>query len=183
MGVYEFLVLDKKIKKSISEGNSEEKIEQIAINELSKKDIESFCPMFKERRQWSDRKKWVHFPLFRSYVFARIHLKENIFVLQTIGVNKIVKFQNKISIIPDQVINDIKNIVDGGYKIQQVDYFIKGDEVSVVSGPLKGVNGIIQDLKGDSRLIMKVEAIRQAFSIEISSEQLKLKKKNVSKVL
>ena len=139
--------------------------------------------MFKERRQWSDRKKWVHFPLFRSYVFARIHLKENIFVLQTIGVNKIVKFQNKISIIPDQVINDIKNIVDGGYKIQQVDYFIKGDEVSVVSGPLKGINGIIQDLKGDSRLIMKVEAIRQAFSIEISSEQLKLKKKNVSKVL
>lgn len=157
--------------------------EQIVINELSKKDIESFCPMFKERRQWSDRKKWVHFPLFRSYVFARIHLKENIFVLQTIGVNKIVKFQNKISIIPDQVINDIKNIVDGGYKIQQVDYFIKGDEVSVISGPLKGVNGIIQDLKGDSRLIMKVEAIRQAFSIEISSEQLKLKKKNVSKVL
>ena len=66
---------------------------------------------------------------------------------------------------------------------QKVDYFIKGDEVSVVSGPLKGVNGIIQDLKGDSRLIMKVEAIRQAFSIEISSEQLKLKKKNVSKVL
>ena len=157
--------------------------EQIVVNDLSKKDIESFCPMFKERRQWSDRKKWVHFPLFRSYVFARIHLKENIFVLQTIGVNKIVKFQNKISIIPDQVINDIKNIVDGGYKIQQVDYFIKGDEVSVVSGPLKGVNGIIQDLKGDSRLIMKVEAIRQAFSIEISSEQLKLKKKNVSKVL
>ena len=157
--------------------------EQIVINELSKKDIESFCPMFKERRQWSDRKKWVHFPLFRSYVFARIHLKENIFVLQTIGVNKIVKFQNKISIIPDQVINDIKNIVDGGYKIQQVDYFIKGDEVNVVSGPLKGVNGIIQYLKGDSRLIMKVEAIRQAFSIEISPEQLKLKKKNVSKVL
>ena len=157
--------------------------EQIVINELSKKNIESFCPMFKERRQWSDRKKWVHFPLFRSYVFARIHLKENIFVLQTIGVNKIVKFQNKISIIPDQVINDIKNVVDGGYKIQQVDYFIKGDEVSVISGPLKGVNGIIQDLKGDSRLIMKVEAIRQAFSIEISSEQLKLKKKNVSKVL
>ena len=157
--------------------------EQIVINELSKKNIESFCPMFKERRQWSDRKKWVHFPLFRSYVFARIHLKENIFVLQTIGVNKIIKFQNKISIIPEQVINDIKNVVDGGYKIQQVDYFIKGDEVSVISGPLKGVNGIIQDLKGDSRLIMKVEAIRQAFSIEISSEQLKLKKKNVSKVL
>ena len=33
VGVYEFLVLDKKIKKAITEGNSEEQIEQIAINE------------------------------------------------------------------------------------------------------------------------------------------------------
>ena len=46
--------------------------EQIVVNELNKKNIEAYCPMFKERRQWSDRKKWVHFPLFRSYVFANI---------------------------------------------------------------------------------------------------------------
>ena len=157
--------------------------EQIVINELSKKDIESFCPMFKERRQWSDRKKWVHFPLFRSYVFARIHLKENIFVLQTIGVNKIVKFQNKISIIPDQVIENIKNIIEGGFKIEKVDYFIKGDKVIVTSGPLKGLDGIVLDQKGDSKIIMKIEAIKQALSVEISTGQLKLKKKNVSSIL
>ena len=98
--------------------------EQIVVNELNKKNIESYCPMFKERRQWSDRKKWVHFPLFRSYVFANIEINENIYVLQTIGVNKIVKFQEKISIIPDQVIDNIKNIIEGGYNVEQADYFI-----------------------------------------------------------
>ena len=61
--------------------------EQIVVNELNNKNIEAYCPMFKEKRQWSDRKKWVDFPLFRSYVFANIEIKENIYILQTIGVN------------------------------------------------------------------------------------------------
>ena len=157
--------------------------EQIVINELSKKNIESYCPMFKERRQWSDRKKWVYFPLFRSYVFANIEIKENIYVLQTIGVNKIVKFQEKISIIPDQVIDNIKNIIEGGYNIEQADYFIKGDEVRVVSGPLKGLDGVVLDSRGTNKVIIKIEAIQQAFSVEISSGLLKSNKKNASSIL
>jgi len=157
--------------------------EQIVINELNKKNIESYCPMFKERRQWSDRKKWVHFPLFRSYVFANIEIKENIYVLQTIGVNKIVQFQKKISIIPNQVIDNIKNIIKGGYKVEQADYFIKGDEVCVVSGPLKGLDGVVLDLRGANKIIIKIEAIQQALSVEISSGRLKSKKKNVSSIL
>ena len=157
--------------------------EQIVVNELNKKNIESYCPMFKERRQWSDRKKWVYFPLFRSYVFANIEIKENIYVLQTIGVNKIVKFQEKISIIPDQVIDNIKNIIEGGYNVEQTDYFIKGDEVRVVSGPLKGLDGVVLDSRGTNKVIIKIEAIQQAFSVEISSGLIKSKKKNASSIL
>ena len=157
--------------------------EQTVVNELNKKNIESYCPMFKERRQWSDRKKWVHFPLFRSYVFANIEINENIYVLQTIGVNKIVKFQEKISIIPDQVIDNMKNIIEGGYNIEQADYFIKGDEVCVVSGPLKGLDGVVLDSRGANKIIIKIEAIQQAFSVKISSNILKSKKKNASSIL
>jgi transcription antitermination factor NusG len=156
--------------------------EQVVVNELNKININSYCPMFKERRQWSDRKKWVNFPLFRSYVFANIELKDNIYILKTIGVNSIVKFQDKISIIPDHVIENIKNIIEGGFKVEKGDYFIKGDEVIVTSGPLKGLDGIVLNLKGDSKIIMKIEAIQQALSVEISSGQLKLKKKNASSI-
>ena len=157
--------------------------EQTVVNELNNKNIESYCPMFKERRQWSDRKKWVHFPLFRSYVFANIEIKENIYVLQTIGVNKIVKFQEKISIIPDQVIDNIKNIIEGEYNVEKADYFIKGDEVRVVSGPLKDLDGVVLDSRGTNKVIIKIEAIQQAFSVEISSGLLKSNKKNASSIL
>ena len=62
--------------------------EQIVVNELNKKNIEAYCPMFKERRQWSDRKKWVYFPLFRSYVFANIELKAVSYTHLTLPTNR-----------------------------------------------------------------------------------------------
>ena len=157
--------------------------EQTVVNELNKKNIEAYCPMFKEKKQWSDRKKWVDFPLFRSYVFANIEIKENFYILQTIGVSKIEKFQEKISIIPDEVIENIKNIIHGEYKIEHADYFFKGQEVIVISGPLKGLDGTVLDLKGKDKLIIKIEAIKQAFSIEISPGLLKSKKKDVTTIL
>ena len=83
--------------------------EKVVIQELEKNDIEAYCPILKERRQWSDRKRWVEFPLFRSYVFAKIELKNSLYILRTIGVHHIVKFQGNISTIPDEIIQNIKS--------------------------------------------------------------------------
>ena len=55
--------------------------EKTVALELGKKGIESYLPLLKERRKWSDRKKWVEFPLFRSYVFVKIELKNVISLL------------------------------------------------------------------------------------------------------
>ena len=93
--------------------------EKVVIQELENKNIESYCPIFKERRQWSDRKRWVEFPLFRSYVFAKIELKNSIYILQTMGVHHIIKFQGNISIIPDEIIQNIKNMIDAGQAVDR----------------------------------------------------------------
>ena len=39
------------------------------------KGIESYLPLKKVLKQWSDRKKWVEEPLFRSYIFIHADLK------------------------------------------------------------------------------------------------------------
>ncbi len=38
---------------------------------LMQKGIESYCPLNKVRRRWSDRIKLVEEPLFKSYVFVK----------------------------------------------------------------------------------------------------------------
>ena len=149
---------------------SKPRSEKVAHNELVKKNIESYLPLLKERRKWSDRKKWVEFPLFSSYLFARIDIKDSIFVLQTQGVNTIVKFGKQIAIVQNSVIEAIRLAMEGGYQLEPVEYFVEGNIVEVVAGPMKGVKGIVAKLKGQNRLIIKIDAIQQALSIQIESK-------------
>ena len=149
---------------------SKPRSEKVAHNELVKKNIEAYLPLLKERRKWSDRKKWVEFPLFSSYLFARIDIKDSIFVLQTQGVNTIVKFGKQIAIVQNSVIEAIRLAMEGGYQLEPVEYFVEGNIVEVVAGPMKGVKGIVAKLKGQNRLIIKIDAIQQALSIQIESK-------------
>ena len=66
--------------------------EKMVVQELINRGYESYLPILRERRKWNDRKKWVEFPMFRSYVFTRITFNQVLHVLKTVGVVKIIKF-------------------------------------------------------------------------------------------
>ena len=162
---------------------SKPRSEKVAYAQLLDKGIEAYLPLLKERRKWSDRKKWVEFPLFSSYLFANIEVKKSIFVLQTQGVSSLVKFGEEIAIVQDEVINAIKLAIDGGYKLTPAEYFIAGSEVEVIEGPMNGVKGIVVQLKGKDRLVIKIDAIQQALSIDIDSRFIKNIKSSSDSIL
>ena len=152
---------------------SKPRSEKIAYAQLKEKGIEAYLPLLKERRKWSDRKKWVEFPLFSSYLFVKIEIKNSIFVLQTNGVSSLVKFGEEIAIVQDEVINAIRLAIDGGYQLVPAEYFIAGNAVEVIEGPMRGVKGIVVQLKGKDRLVIKIDAIQQALSIDIDTRFIK----------
>lgn len=57
------------------------------------KGIESWCPTQKKERQWSDRKKIIEEPLFKSYVFVKATKEEYNNVLSTMGVVRFLYFE------------------------------------------------------------------------------------------
>ena len=117
--------------------------------------------------------KWVETPLFKSYIFARIELKKYLDVLQTHGVHHIVKFQNKIAVIPDYQIESLKTMIEGGFDPFPSDYFIVGDEVEVIGGPLKGINGVVSRSDTQDKLIIKIDAIQHAVAVQIERKYLR----------
>ena len=121
--------------------------EKTVEKELQQKGFEVYLPLLRERRTWSDRKKWVEFPLFRSYVFVRIELKNTLFVLQTIGVVRVVKFGEVSAVVNDDHIQAIKLMIKGGYNPKAMDYFVEGEEVKV--------KVLEVDRQGKIRLTMK----------------------------
>ena len=147
--------------------------EKAVEKEFQKKGFEVYLPMLKERRKWSDRKKWVEFPLFRSYIFVRTEIKNALFVLQTLGVVKVVKFGGEVAVIQDESIEAIKLMIEGGYNPEPLNYFIKGDPAEVKAGPLKGLVGEVIRLDKNDRLLIRVDAIQHSISIQIDRGFLK----------
>jgi len=79
---------------------------------LTDKKIESYCPLNKVRKKWSDRMKTVEEPLFKSYVFARVSEEEQTKVRMTAGVMNFVYWQGKPAIIRAKEIEVIRKFLN-----------------------------------------------------------------------
>ena len=158
--------------------------EKVAYDQLINKGFTAYLPLLRQKRKWSDRKKWVEMPLFKSYIFVKIHLKYGLFVLQTYGVNNIVKLGGKIAVIRDEEIMAIRQLLEGGYEPEGIDYFVEGDHVLIIAGPLKGTEGVVVQVKGKDKFVLKIDAIQHAVSCHIDRKFLKpLKVKHVNTIL
>ena len=150
--------------------------EKSVHNTLINNGYEVYLPLLRERKKWSDRKKWVEYPLFKSYLFIKIEPKDSIFALKTPGIVRMIKFGNSPSPIPNQIILSLKLMLEGGYNPQPTDYFLKGDPVIIKDGPLKGLEGEIIKVHNEERFIIHVHTIKHSISIKIDRAYLSRKK-------
>jgi len=79
---------------------------------LVEKGIESYCPLNKVTRKWSDRMKTMEEPLFKSYVFVCISDELQSLVRMTPGVMNFVYWQGKPAIVKDREIEVIKKFLN-----------------------------------------------------------------------
>lgn len=86
----------------------EKKVNQL----LSEKGIESYCPLNKVRRKWSDRMKTVEEPLFKSYVFVKVSEEDRATVRMTNGAINFVYWNGKPAVIKEREITAIRQFLD-----------------------------------------------------------------------
>ena len=135
--------------------------------------MEVFLPLHKVVRQWSDRKKKVEAPLFPSYVFVKATQNTLYEILHIRELVRIVSFEGKYCRIPEQQIESIRKVLNGEIPVQTEDFVPKiGSPIKVEYGPLAGVEGVIKEIKGKSRLIIQIQALGQAISLDVSKRFL-----------
>mgnify|MGYP000020508803 CR=1 FL=1 len=145
---------------------------------FEEKGMESSLPLIKTTRQWSDRKKKVEVPLFRGYVFVKIDInKDKLNILKTDGVVKFIGIKKKPSRIPDEEIHWIDMMVVESDTIKNEKEIPVGQKIRVSAGPFKGLEGIVTRAGNQSRLVIVIESIMNAVSVEISPNYLENIKK------
>ena len=123
---------------------------------LRQQEIESFCPLRTVKSQWSDRKKTIELPLFNSYVFVHVDLKEELIVRQTYGVLNCIYYMGKPAVVRDAEIDKIKEVLVRYPEAEVVSSSILsvGDKVLLKQGIFSNREGKIIKIYGKTVLML-----------------------------
>lgn len=136
--------------------------------ELEHLGVEAYCPTIIEVKQWSDRKKKVVNPLFKSYVFVKLPEKSRDKVFEVLGVVRYLYWLGKPAIVKDSEIDTIKKWLENDeMEIVSTDHLSPGDHVTIAEGNFKGQEAIIQKI-GKSRLRLILKSMGFVVNVKVS---------------
>jgi transcription antitermination factor NusG len=139
---------------------------------LSEKKIESYCPLNKVRKKWSDRMKTVEEPLFKSYVFARVNADEQTKVRMTAGVMNFVYWQGKPAIIPAKEIETIRKFLNEYENVMAEPILLKEDgRVTIRQGLFMDHEARILKIEGNKVKVV-IESIGYTLVASIDKKNL-----------
>jgi transcription antitermination factor NusG len=151
--------------------------EFVAETEINALDIEVFLPKITVLKQWSDRKKKVTEPLFKSYIFARCNEKDRLRVLQLKSIVTNVRFQGKPSHVPDWEIYGIKKMLEAKVDVKVTEGLREGALVMITEGPFSGVKGIISDAqRGKKEIAISIEMLNRTVIATVPVSEIKILK-------
>lgn len=148
-------------------------MERAVTQTLSLRYIEPLLPTWAEEVRWSDRTKTTVRPLFPGYVFARMWDDGCEFpvALQTPGVVQILPTSLNPLAIDDAEMDAVRRIMAAKVAVAPCEY-VAGELVTIDDGPLAGVSGVVVRTRGALRVVVSVEILRRAVSVEIDAGTL-----------
>ena len=147
--------------------------EQTVLEQLERKGFTAFLPTITRWSRWKDRKKQIDWPLFPGYCFAKFDPQQRLAILKCTGVVSIVSFDGEIAAIPEIEIEGIRRLVDSDLQYDPCPLINEGMMVEVTHGPLKGVVGRLLRKGSHMRLMLAVDLIGQAVSVEVDASDVR----------
>jgi len=144
--------------------------EKAVAEQLRIKGLETYLPLYRSRRRWSDRVKTINLPLFSQYVFSQFHLEERVRVLQTASVLSIVSFAGLPCPVEASQLEALRAIVGSGLSYSPWPFLHAGQRVQICGGPLKGIEGILDREKSECRVVVNMELLQRAVAVEVERD-------------
>ena len=144
---------------------------------LQRQHIETYVPL---RRTWSsrqDRKVTIEVPALPGYVFVRctLYAETRALIKRASGVLRLVENAGRPAAIPSTQIESLRTALAHAFNAEGHPYLKVGDSVRVVRGPMLGVEGyLVRVAASRHRLVIAVEHVNQALSVEIDARCVEL---------
>jgi len=129
-------------------------------------------PLARVQRRYGVRIRVHAKPLFPGYVFTRVPValrtrcyQQNL-IVRLIAVTDEPKFLIQLE--------DVRRVLASGLETAVRPLFAKGRMVQVVSGPLRGMHGVVDDPDRPGGVIIMMDALQQGVLVKIPAVDLRL---------
>jgi transcription antitermination factor NusG len=141
---------------------------------LIDKGVETYCPLNKVQKKWSDRLKWVEEPLFKSYLFVKVTEEEMQKVRLVVGVVNYVYWLGKPAIIRDSEIRAIRKFLNEytNVRVEPID-LRPNEKVRIQSGILMDEEARILRVQG-KRVQIVIESLQYSLVAVVDRSNLRL---------
>jgi transcription antitermination factor NusG len=148
--------------------------EKTVASQLVARGVEHFLPTYTSVRRWKDRRVTLQLPLFPGYIFVHMALADRMAVVTVPGVARLVGFDGTPVALPEQEITTLRTSLAKGFQAAPHPYLVVGRRVRVKSGALAGLSGILMRHKGNFRVVVSIDLLRQAAAVEVPCEDLEI---------
>ncbi len=143
--------------------------EKAAAEIMAAKGCEVFLPLYNVIRRWKDRRMQLSLPLFPCYLFVRARLALRLQIISTPGVNMILRRGEQFAEMTSAEIRTLRRAVDGPFQVEPHPFLQCGERVRLTRGALEGVEGILVRKKNLCRLVLAVDILARAASVEVDA--------------
>ena len=148
--------------------------EKRVAEQLKWRAVEMFLPLYETVHRWKNGRARVELPLFPSYVFVRIALKDRLQVLELPSVVRLVGFDGHPAVLPDREIEALRTSVTTHLRTKPHPYLTVGRRVRIKCGPLAGLEGILIRKKNVLRVVLSLDLIMSSVSVEVDGVDVEL---------
>lgn len=140
--------------------------------QLLKSEISYFLPMSKKVTRSKGRTTRSILPLFTGYLFFCGSDDQRLQVLKTNRIANIIEVTDQAAFLKD--LSPIEKLIIHGEDIQPHVYIKAGQKCRVTAGPLAGTEGIAETENNNTRLVLQVDMLGQATSVEIQTDMIEM---------
>ena len=129
-----------------------------------------YLPMVSSVRRYGRQTKRFTKPLFPGYVFARIPHFKRARIYQQELLARVIPVEHEEHLL--RQLEDVRRLVASGLELNLHPIVKRGMRVKVVSGPLYGVEGIVDDPANPHGIIVAVDVLQQGLLVRMPIDHL-----------
>jgi transcription antitermination factor NusG len=146
--------------------------EKSLAHDLAAKEVSYFLPMAWKVRRIRGRTLRSLLPIFGGYLFFCGQERQRIDVLRTNRVANLIEVKDQQRLVEELL--QIEQALVAGANLMPHKYIKEGQRCRVIGGPLAELQGIVVKAKNSTRLVLQIDMLGQAASVEIDADMIEV---------